>query len=129
GQQELQRERKAERETRNQQNVAAIDRTGRVLNAVLPPGWLPLGAEALAEGNVVPALLGTAGLGLIGGVSLWRAYRTTMRMYTGQLTAGRRKPAAAEPAQPAPMPVARTPSGPAPVRLLERPPPVLSEQT
>ena len=38
----------------------------RVLNLVLPPGWLPLGAAALAEGDALPALLGTLGLGLIG---------------------------------------------------------------
>ena len=44
-------------------------------NATAPPGWLPFGAMTLAEGNVLPALLGTVGLTLIGAASLWRAYR------------------------------------------------------
>jgi ABC-2 type transport system permease protein len=58
----------------------------RLVNVVLPPGWLPLGAAALADGNPVPALLGTVGYGLIGAVCLRRAYRTTVRLYTGEFT-------------------------------------------
>ena len=42
-----------------------------LVNLVVPPGWLPLGATALAEGNVLIALLGTLGLTLIGTASLW----------------------------------------------------------
>src|SRR5439155_26927105 len=34
----------------------------RLINAILPPGWLPLGVMTLAEGSVLPALLGTLGL-------------------------------------------------------------------
>jgi hypothetical protein len=71
------------------------------LNIVLPPGWLALGATTLAEGGVVPAILGTLGLGLIGAASLWRAYRTTLRLYTGEFSAGKRQPAVATPAAPA----------------------------
>jgi hypothetical protein len=62
-----------------------------LVHVFVPPGWLPLGALALAEGNAVPALLGTTGLALLGAASLWRAYRTTLRLYTKQ--AGARKPA------------------------------------
>jgi hypothetical protein len=62
----------------------------RVANRVLPPLWLPLGVAAAVEGDVVPAVLGTLGLGLVGTVSLWRSYRTTLRMYTGRLNPGRR---------------------------------------
>ena len=58
-----------------------------------------------------PALLGTLGLALIGSVSLWRAYRTTLRLYTGALTVKERKPAARAPA---------APPDPARVRLVER---------
>src|SRR5262249_1844620 len=69
--------------------------TSRLLNMVLPPGWLPLGPMELTLGNVLRALLGTEALTLIGWASLWRAYRTTMRFYTGQFTRGRvRRPVA-----------------------------------
>ena len=60
-----------------------------LINAVVPPGWLPLGAMTLGSGNVVPALLGTLGLTLIGSASLWRAYRTTLRLYKGEFTSGK----------------------------------------
>jgi hypothetical protein len=70
-------------------------RAARVISVVLPPGWVALGAEGLAEGSVIPAVLGTLGLALIGSVSLWRAYRTTLRLYTGEFTAKERKPVAA----------------------------------
>src|SRR5439155_17174003 len=89
----------------------------RLINLFLPPGWLPLGVMALAEGDVLPALLGTLGLGLIGALSLWRSYRTTVRLYTGQFTSGKKKAAAASlPARPAKRPV-----------LLEKEIPRLSE--
>jgi len=54
----------------------------------LPPLWVAVGARGLAEGNAWPAwwgLLGCLGLGLLG---LRRAYRSTVRFYTGQ-TGGR----------------------------------------
>src|SRR5581483_2594053 len=54
-------------------------------------------------------------------VSLWRSYRTTVRLYTGQLT-GKRKPAAA------PAPTAPKPAGPPAELLVERRLPGLSEQ-
>jgi ABC-2 type transport system permease protein len=59
------------------------------LNVLVPLGWLPAGAMAAAEGNVLPAVLGTLGLALIGGGSLWRSYRTTVRYYTGQFGSGK----------------------------------------
>jgi hypothetical protein len=65
---------------------------------VLPPGWLALGTASLAEGSPIPALLGTIGLGLIGTLSLRRSYRTTLRIYTGQIGSRRRKMPAPEPA-------------------------------
>ncbi len=75
-------------EEQHRQASQQMERTVRFANLVLPPGWLPLGAMTLAEGDVLPALLGTLGLALIGTASLWRAYRTTVRLYTGQYTAG-----------------------------------------
>ena len=56
----------------------------RLGNMVLPIGWLPLGVGAAADGNTTPALLGLAGLTLIGSLSLARAYRTTIAAYQGQ---------------------------------------------
>jgi len=53
-------------------------------NLVIPFGWLPYSAAGLAKGIVVPAVLTTIGMSLLGGVSLWRSYHTTLRFYTGQ---------------------------------------------
>jgi hypothetical protein len=61
------------------------------VNLLLPPGWLPLGALALAEGRLVVPLWGVLGMGIIGGLSLARSYRTTLRLYTGAFTAGRNR--------------------------------------
>src|SRR5204863_417498 len=72
----------------NQRALQQAESTAKLINLLLPPGWLPLGAMALAEGNLLPALLGTIGLTLIGSASLWRSYRTTVRLYTGQFSAG-----------------------------------------
>jgi hypothetical protein len=95
----------------------------RIGNLVLPPGWLALGAEGLAEGNVLPALFGTFGLGLIGSASMWRAYRTTIRYYTGQISAGK-KPALAKKPPDAP---AAVPTGTARGRFMEKTLPGVSE--
>jgi ABC-2 type transport system permease protein len=61
----------------------------RSINMVAPPGWLPYGAAAAAQGRSLPALAGIAGMGLIGIASLRRSYRTTLRMYMGDFNAGR----------------------------------------
>jgi hypothetical protein len=102
-----------------QQLDEQIEETFRLVNLCVPPGWLPLGASAAAEGDVLPALLGTLGMTLIGAASLWRAYRTTVRLYTGHFTGGKRKKAPAPPA-------VRT--GERPAGLLEKHLPGLSEQ-
>jgi ABC-2 type transport system permease protein len=49
-----------------------------------PPLWVPSGARALAEGRVLPALLGTLGCLGIGALGLRRAYRSTVRFYHGE---------------------------------------------
>jgi ABC-2 type transport system permease protein len=59
------------------------------VNMVAPPGWLPYGAAAAAQGRSLPALAGIAGMGLIGIASLRRSYRTTLRMYMGDFNTGR----------------------------------------
>jgi hypothetical protein len=113
-----------QRKKRDQETDQMWEEGSRIGNLVLPPGWLALGAEGLAEGNVLPALFGTLGLGLIGSASLWRAYRTTIRYYTGQISAGK-KPGAAK--QPAVASVPALPTGVAPVRFMEKRIPGLSE--
>jgi hypothetical protein len=95
-------------------------RTGHLLSAILPPGWVAVGAEGLAEGNPLPGLLVFLGFGLIGFLSLRRAYRTTLRLYTGEFTAKEYKPAD-KPKTPAP------PPDPSKVPLVERRLPWVSE--
>ena len=50
----------------------------------IPPLWLPASAQALAEKNPLPALLGTLGCLAIGALGLRRAYRSTVRFYHGE---------------------------------------------
>jgi hypothetical protein len=86
-----------ERETKQELQRAAQqwDRALRVLNWALPIGWLPLGVEAAAEGNLALAFGAFLGMTLIGAASLWRAYRTTIRIYRGEFNAGGRRAKAA----------------------------------
>lgn len=91
----------------------------RLANLLLPPGWLPLGASAAAEGRLLPPLLAMLGMAAIGTLSLWRSYRTTLRSYTGDFTAGRKRTAAAVPRV----------AAPATSHLLEKRLPWLSEPT
>ncbi len=69
-------------------------RIARLVNMVLPIGWLPLGVMSAAEGGVLPSLLGLSGMTAIGVVSLWRAYRTTVALYQGQSSSRRVAPSA-----------------------------------
>lgn len=52
-------------------------------NWILPIGWLPFGAQTLAQGRPLPALLGSAGMFAIGFICLRQSYLGTMRAYTG----------------------------------------------
>jgi hypothetical protein len=72
------------------------ERTARFANAILPVGWLPLGVMIAAEGMIGPALLGMLGMTVIGTTSLWRAYRTTLRLYLGDFTSRKGAPKAAD---------------------------------
>lgn len=95
-----------------------------IVNIAVPIGWLPWGAAAALEGNPLPGLLATAAYTLIGAASLWRSYRTTLRIYTGQYTAGTRSPPPSTAAAPA-----RVASlAPGQTAFLERAIPWLSEQ-
>ncbi len=50
----------------------------------IPPLWVSYGARGLAEGNPVPALLGTLGCASLAALGLRRAYRSTVRFYHGE---------------------------------------------
>ncbi|MHB1426788.1 MAG: hypothetical protein ACYC3I_26830 [Gemmataceae bacterium] len=115
---QMKREIEAKRKEAEERIEQQVEESATLVNAVLPPGWLPLGAMTLARGHVLPSLLGTLGLMLIGTASLWRAYSTTLRLYKGEYTSGKSHAAAA--------PTAKTarPSN----RLLERKLPWVPEQ-
>jgi hypothetical protein len=99
-----------------------LETTASLINLVVPFGWLPLGARALAQGGFFSDLLATGGLVLLGSLSLRRSYRTTLRLYTGQFTAGKIIATPAATQAPAPV-VAGKPS-----RFLEKKLPLISEQ-
>jgi ABC-2 type transport system permease protein len=92
---EIRRASEEEAKESDERDWQEVGRVATLVNEVVPLGWLPLGAMASADGNVVPALLGTLGLALIGSVSLWRSYRTTLRLYSGHFTSGEELPAVA----------------------------------
>jgi hypothetical protein len=73
-------------EDRQVRNSAEREKLNQFLAAqkFIPPLWLPWGAQALAEGLPLPALLGTLGCSVIGALGLRRAYRTTVKFYHGE---------------------------------------------
>lgn len=72
-------ERRAAERTRDAEEAFALLKW----QPALPPLWVPVGAQALTEGRVVPALLGAFGVLAIGGLGLRRAYSSTLRFYQG----------------------------------------------
>ena len=83
----LEEQRKDRRAETNARRYSSF--VGYVLlgNKIVPFGWLPYGVRAAAMGNGVPgALLAFVMFGA-GSLSLWRAYRTTLRFYTGTRSA------------------------------------------
>ena len=53
------------------------------LQGFVPPLWVPVGAQELAAGNPLPALLGTLGCAGLAALGLRRAYRSTVKFYQG----------------------------------------------
>ncbi len=125
---ELQRRQKESIEKlheQSQRTLQTIEKTARILNVVLPPGWLAWAAMALAEGDYPVVFLCLFGMTLLGSASLWRAYRTTLLLYTGQFTARMTATKVSAPAPSTPAP----PKSPAPpASFLERELPGLSPQ-
>jgi hypothetical protein len=102
------------------ESLQKLELKARLVNLVVPLGWLPLGVSALAEGHVLPAILGCLGMTLIGSASLWRAYRTTMGLYQGEFTTQK--------SSAAPAAIASNSSRPSGIAMLERRLPIVSEQ-
>jgi ABC-2 type transport system permease protein len=96
---EMQSRDAAARARENEAELQAIGQTAQIISAVVPLGWLPLGAMSAGEGGLFAPVLGTLGMAVIGGMSLRFAYRTTLRLYTGEFTArptaAKEKPVAA----------------------------------
>jgi ABC-2 type transport system permease protein len=115
-----------ERDERATEASQSWRNTAWIVNMALPIGWLPWGAAAAMDGNPLPGLLATLAYTLIGTASLWRAYRTTLRMYTGQFTAGTASTTPAPKAPFASSGVSPIPAGAA--TFLEKAIPWLSEQ-
>jgi ABC-2 type transport system permease protein len=63
--------------------TADLARWVRVLDLVVPPGWMAYGAMSAAQHAVWPGLLGSLGLIALGAASLRRSYHTTLRFYRG----------------------------------------------
>lgn len=61
------------------------------VHKVVPLLWVSYGVMSLADGSIWPAFFGLAGLLLLGGLGLRRAYRGTVRFYQGQTESKRIK--------------------------------------
>lgn len=95
---ELKRAADKEQQAKRQVETDQFGHWARRANQVLPPGWLPWGVVTAAEGGWWQPLLAIAGMVAIGMASLARAYRTTIRYYTGQFNSKQKAaPAAATP--------------------------------
>jgi hypothetical protein len=75
-------ERKQFRQSRQERNQRTLE-VFISAQKYVPPLWLPVGAQALAGGNVLPALLGFVGCAGLGALGLRRAYRSTIQFYYG----------------------------------------------
>ncbi len=119
-QQEAMQKHRVESEKANQEIALHLERIARLVNLVLPVGWLPLGVTTTTQGEAVPAVLAFLGMATIGVASLRWAHRTTVRIYQGDYTARQSLPA------PVPATPARA-AGKAGLLLVERRLPGFSE--
>ena len=87
----------ADEQRSSEEMEAKAAHTVGLVNLALPVGWLPLGVCRAAEGRPWPAVLGLAGMLAVAGVSLGRAYRTTVAMYRGQASNSRQRAPVARP--------------------------------
>ena len=120
-QQQLTEKEEQERKQAFAASAEKWERAVRLLNWVLPIGWLPLGVMKAAEGDVLAPSLALILLTAIGGGSLWRSYRTTLQLYRGQFTARKGRMTADTAVKPPSVAPAKG------IQFLERPLPGLSE--
>lgn len=73
-------EERAARDAREEEEIDAL----LEWQAAVPPLWVSMGAQGLAQGRALPALLGTLGVIGIGAIGLRRAYVSTLRFYHGE---------------------------------------------
>jgi len=81
----------AQRQEQNLQTYQSFEKL-LAMQGFLPPLWVPVGAQALAAGNPLSALLGTLGCAGLAALGLLRAYRNTLAFYqggTGRTTAAK----------------------------------------
>ncbi|MEO8205916.1 MAG: hypothetical protein ABI615_07015 [Chthoniobacterales bacterium] len=70
-------------------NHSSVSNTPKILSSMmkahtyLPPLWIGRSALSLKEGNPLPALFYGVTAALLGGLGLWIAYRSTLRIYRG----------------------------------------------
>ena len=91
-------ESKAQRQVSRHQ----FQRVVELANLVLPIGWIAYGAKSGAAGNPWPGLAGTLGMAGLAALSLRRSYRTTLRYFTGDVTAPAKRTSVASSAKPPP---------------------------
>ncbi len=117
-----------ERQQQNAEHVAETQRSLEMLMGLqgfVPPLWVPVGAQELAAGNPLPALLGTLGGAGIAALGLRRAYRGTVKFYQGD-TGGKAAVKRTVSAEAAKTPAARANNG---LNFLERSIPFVPEQS
>ncbi len=73
----------SEKQAQNAASQAKFERILGNVNAILPVGWLPYASKQLIVGPIWPAFACFAAMTLIGSLSLWRSYKSTLRYYTG----------------------------------------------
>jgi ABC-2 type transport system permease protein len=102
------------------EQLQEFERYGRIVNLIVPAGWLPYSAFTAIQGRSLPSMLSVLGLALIGAASLRRSYTTTMRLYTGTFKS--------RSAAPAPAKVRRQTVAGLPATFMENRIPWISEQ-
>ncbi len=84
-----------ERKQRNRKRkIATLTAAIKTTDTYFPPGWLPLGIAQTLEGKWLGGLISVLGMSLIGSVSLFISYRSSMRKYIGSVKKKRKRPSA-----------------------------------